>query len=201
MKNKKSTLSFREQYEISCEKRSINEASWFGIILGFWLAAAGLYNALCLEGILCVISYALAFAGMILFVLGSFLPAFLIKPIKHIKKIFGVVGNYIFRVLLIPIYLVISVLNLFTRNKFSKRFSFVQWKENNDISSEFSDYTQVKRHRHNNILFGIISDVLEALINIRMFVLIPIITILMILGMILFFASSNAVFSFVYTLF
>lgn len=201
MNNKKEAVSFREQYEEQCKTREANENSWFGIISGTALFVIGMYQALCVDGFRCILFYIMAGIGAILLLSGSFFPFALKTPVALIKKIFGFIGKYILRILLLPVYLVMTIINLFTHRSYSKKFNFLQWNEDGSVTSEFSEYENIMRRGHRYALLGIVSEVFSVFINRRMFIIIPVVTVLLILGAIMFFASSSAVFSFVYTLF
>lgn len=201
MTDKKSSLSFKQEYEQRAEIKKINECSWFGIVTGLIFLTTGIYQTLCTTGFLNLIFIIMTALGSALLFIGSFFPLVLKNIVRYANKAFSAIGAIVIKILLIPIYMVMTLINIFNRKRYSKKFSFYKWNETDKITSSFSDYDASEHQKSKYAIIDIISNVFSYFIGNRMFILLPVIVVLMILGMILFFASSSAVFSFVYTLF
>lgn len=201
MQENKTTLTFREQYTYKQEIKAANENSWFCIIIGTILFLLCGYRYLCTTGILQILSSILAILGIILVFVVGFFPKITAKPVALIKKILGYIGGIITKLLLIPVFLIMTVLNLFIRKKYENTYMYSSWDNCDNIIPEFKTITSVDRKKKKYVFFQIISDIFTSLSQRKMYVLFPVAIILLIIGIILFFASSNAVFSFVYTLF
>lgn len=195
------TKSFRKQYNNLCKRRKINELSLSGIVSGAVLCAVGLYHTLCFEGGWLAVFYGISIIGAVLIVLGTFLPTILETPFKYLKKYTKFIGGFLLKIILIPFYLVMSFINIFTRKKYYGNFGFYKWDDNSNITCEFSEYSNTKSKKHKYVTLGIAEDVFMTLYKNKTFILIPLVAVLLALGFVFFFASSNAVFSFVYTLF
>ncbi len=201
MAEKDEKILFKELYKNYIESRAVNECSWFGIISGICLSSFSAYQSLCTTGVVCIIFKVLAFLGLILIFLGGFLPLKLKKTAQLFKNTFSLVGGIVLKVFLIPVYFVITFINAFKYKKYSNKFNFIQWSEGDIVNSTYYDYNDTIKKRNKNVVIDIINAVFFVFLNKKMYVVIPIVVILLTLGLVMFFASSNAVFSFVYTLF
>ena len=201
MQENKPILTFREQYAYRQEITATNENSWFCIIIGTILFLLCGYRYLCTTGIMHTLCSILAICGILMTFAGGFFPKVTYKPVAFIKKILGYIGSIITKVVLLPVYLVMTILNLFVRKKYEKIYTYRSWDNSDNIIPEFKPINPVDRKKKKYVFFQIISDIFTSLSQRKMYILFPIAIILLIIGIILFFASSNAVFSFVYTLF
>lgn len=201
MAEKHEKISFKEWHKNYSECRIINECSWFGIIFGICLSSFSAYQSLCTIGVICLAFRLLAVVGLVLIFLGGFLPLKLKKVAQLLKNTFSHVGGIVLKVFLIPVYFVIVFINIFKYKKYSKKFNFIQWSEGDTVNSTYCDYNDTIKKQSKNVVMDIINAVFFVFINKKMYVFIPIVVILLTLGLVMFFASSNAVFSFVYTLF
>lgn len=193
--------TFREEYDCKSRTRALNEYSWFGIAWGIVLALTGAYWAVCTQGVANVMFKAVSLIGFLLLVVGVVAPLVLRKPAEFIRKAFSCVGNIILKLILLPVYLVMTVINAFTNKKYSEKFGFRNWEERHCSGTAFCDFNHTGENKYKHTAIGTVIKVLSFFVNNKMFVVVPVIMILLILGAIMFFASSSAVFSFVYTLF
>ncbi len=201
MQKNKAAKTFREEYEHRSTLKAINEYSWFGIIWGLVFAAAGAYWAVCTVGVANVMFKVVSFVGLLLLVVGVIAPLCLRKPVKVIKKAFSALGNIILKVILLPIYLVMTVVNGLTGKKYSSKFGFRNWEERDSLNTAYSDFNNSGESKYKHTFTGTFIKVIGFFVNNGMYVVVPIVIILLVVGFVMFFASSSAVFSFVYTLF
>jgi len=201
MKNKKTALSFKADYEHREMMRRINENSWFGIISGIILSVVAGYQSLCTVGIVSVLFKIVAAIGLIILVIGSFFPDILNKPVKISKKAGSFLGGLMLKLLLVPVYLLMASVNMVMHKGYSKKFGFDRWENTGREKTSFYDYSELAHKSGRFTTVDIINSVLDFFVANKTFVVIPIVILLLIFGMLIFFASSNAVFSFVYTLF
>jgi len=201
MENEKIFLFFKDQYEHRTKVRKINENSWFGIILGVILSVVAGYQSLCVVGILSVVFNILVVIGLLLVVSGGFFPRALSNPVRLIRKACSALGNIILKILLIPVYVLMTLVNMILHKSYSEKFGFSRWKKSEKEKSSFYDYKELTHKNGRFVTVEIINNILDFFVANKIFVVIPIVILLLIMGMIVFFASSNAVFSFVYTLF
>lgn len=201
MPEKETNLTFKQWHEAYIERNTINECSWFGIVIGLLLCSICGFKSLCTTDIDCVIYSILATIGLILFLIGGFAPLKLKKTSSFTKKTFSFIGHIILKLLILPVYFILTTINIFINRKYSEKFGFVKWNEAPTKTYGYHHYITSERKKKKNIVFDIMNSVFSVLAKNKMYVLIPIVVILMIFGLIMFFASSNAVFSFVYTLF
>ena len=201
MRNRK-TKSFREAYYNKKEISIVNEASFFGIIFGIAVFAFSGYNSLCTVGLVNILFKTMSVCAIVLVIVTVAFPMLISKPVAVLKKLFQRIGKIILIVLLSPVYILICLANLLMNKPYSEKFQFARWdNEAKFVPAGFSDYEEVEYKEHKFITLGILDEVFSFFSKKKMFILIPIATLLFILGIIMFFASSNAVFSFIYTLF
>ena len=193
--------SFEEQYKQKIRLRKSDECSITGIVAGFAFIFTGIYQSLCSIGIAVVVYSVMVCIGTVLVFLGGFFPLAIEKPVMLIKKIFSVIGRYVLRVLIAPVYALLVIINLFTHRRYAEKFGFRRWTEGCDAETSFYDYADFTAGKKKYVIPDIISRVIRLFIDNKMYVLIPVVIILLALGTVMFFASTNAVFSFVYTLF
>lgn len=199
MEKTKSVKTFKESYELKAKSGDINECSWFGIIWGLALFVTGAYQVICTQGILNIIFWVISVLGVVLLVVGVAAPLCLRRLIETVKKVFSIVGSVVLKIILLPVYLVMTIINLFTNKKYSSQFGFRNWEERHSSDSVFGDFDSVVENKHSSM--GVVIRVMSFFINNKMYVVVPIVIVLLIVGAVMFFASSSAVFSFVYTLF
>lgn len=153
MQRAKTTPSFREQYAHKQERKIANENSWFCIIIGTVLFLLFGYRYLCSTGTLQILSCILAVFGIILAVVGGFFPKITYKPVAFIKKSLGYIGNVITKIILLPIYLIMTVLNLFTREKYKKTYMYHSWDNCDSIITEFKAISPIDRKKKKYAFF------------------------------------------------
>lgn len=201
MVKNKAAKNFTEEYERRSTLKAINEYSWFGIIWGLALAVAGAYWSACTVGVFNVIFMAVAVLGLLLIAVGVVAPLWLRKPAEGLRKALSCVGNIILKIILLPVYLIMTVVNRLAGKRYSAEFGFKNWEERDSATTAYSDFGSSGEGRYKHALTGTVIKVMSFFVNNRMFVVVPIVVLLLIFGVIMFFASSSAVFSFVYTLF
>ena len=201
MAEKQMKISFKDWYETKNNRKEINDCSWFGIVSGLCISIFCAYQSLCSIGITCSVFKVFAAIGLVLVLFGVFLPLKLKNTVIFIKKISSFVGHIILKTLILPLYFVLTLINIFKNKSYVKKFRFIQWNNESMITASYHCYKNTVKNKKKNVIFDILNSVFSVFIKNGMYILIPVVMILMILGLIMFFASSNAVFSFVYTLF
>mgnify|MGYP006383899019 CR=1 FL=1 len=201
MQKNKADKTFTEEYEQRSTLKAINEYSWFGIIWGLALGLLGAYQAICTAGIISIIFKAVSVVGVVLLAVGVMAPLWLRKPAEIIKKAFSAVGNIILKVVLLPVYMVMAVVNLLNNKKYSSKCGFKNWEERDSAQTAYSDFNNSGESKYKHTVTGTFVKVIGFFVNNKMYVVVPIVIILLFVGFVMFFASSSAVFSFVYTLF
>lgn len=193
--------TFKETYEQKVQIKMINECSWFGIISGLIFITLGTYYSLCTVGFIYYFFKLVFYIGYFFVILGGFAPFVLKKLVVIYKSLLSFAGGYLLKALLIPVYALMCLINFFMRKKYEIKFGFNQWDNTGIVDSYFEDCNETNINKGKYATWDIVNNVLLFFINKKMYVLVPIVIILLVLGIVIFFASSNAVFSFVYTLF
>lgn len=193
--------TFSQWYAENTEKNKINESSWFGIIGGLVLTLVGVYQALCTDATANLLFKALAFIGLAVVIIAVIFPKILYKPMLILKSLFSFFGGFILKIVLLPVYIFMMLINLFIRKGYKKKFRFVKWDDAQPAKSFFADCENTSDGKGNYTTSRVIGIVMSFFAGNQLYIVIPVIVVLLILGSIAFFASSHAVFSFVYTLF
>lgn len=182
----------------------------FGLLGGFILLVLGIMNNWPIYGsfnVFAVMSYLIITVGLCLILLGIVAPAFLRLPYKGFVLVGKKIGSAVLMVLLTVIYGVIVLpVGLFVRKK-RKHMGFYTW--TGDFPYEETAFEVIKDRAQQDFESSIKSPFIRNIYklfgtlvrNKRMF-LIPAAIVLVLLGLLLFFAASNVVFNFfIYTLF
>jgi len=177
--------------------------SIFGLMGGLILMAAGALNWLSATGpweVVCICIFAI---GFIFFLLGIVVPAFLKYPYRAFRFWGNAAGKALFAAVLAVLYcLLVFPIGLFMRRKREEQ-GYHSWnKEPPKPRSMFADIKQTQPLKKTKAsYFGILYSLLSVFIINRKFILIPATIILVIVGLVLFFVSSNVVTAFIYTIF
>ncbi len=200
-KSKDRPVSFRAWRDETDKKREINSSSWFGLILGLILTAAGLINALTHVGAAAVAYWILAGVGAVCFLLGGFYPIPLRYPMRLMQKVGNFIGKYVLRVLMVPIYVLMAVPALFLRRVTAKKYEFRSWDGSAPASASFLPYKEEPYKKASVGFIGTLNNLFFFLAQNKLLFLLPIVVILIVIGLVSFFISANSVFTFIYTLF
>ena len=175
----------------------------FGLMGGIILMLVGGLNWLSAgQGfgeIVCVCVTAL---GLLLVLLAIVVPALLRYPYKAFRFFGNTAGKAVFAILLTALYvLLILPVGLILRRKREAQGYFT-WEQPPAPRSLFRtiDHTAAAKTGKASY-FGIVYRLLSIFAANRKFILIPIVIILVIAGLILFFVSSNVMTAFIYTIF
>ena len=198
---KKKEISFSEYKRQRDEKKRINEASWAGLLSGLVLLTVFGYKALCEVGFRCALFTAVAAVGAALFLMGGFFPWGLRKPFALIKKAFAFVGRTVMRIILVPVYLLFSLLFLCIRPVIAKKHRFFRGKQFQTCEPAYAEYETAAYRSGRFASLSAVNNVLLFLSDNGMTILLPVVFLLLLLGLLFFFLSSHTVFSFIYTLF
>lgn len=194
------SIPFKEEYAQKQKVRAINESSWFCMVWAMLLMLTGTYASLCTQGLVCILCSIAALAGLALFLVGIVLPLKLYRPIKAIQAACSLFGNAVLRVFLFPLYLLMSLINALRHKKYTEKHGFKNWEDRDRVQSSFCDFSHANPEQNKNSVLRTVISVLGFFAANGMYIVIPVIILLLIIGAVMFFVSSNAVFSFVYTL-
>jgi len=182
----------------------------FGFIGGTIILLSGILNNWPVYGsfnLYAVMSIVFIAIGLCLLLLGFIAPALLKWPYKGFVSIGKKIGEAIFLVLLAVIYFIMVIpVGLIMRKK-RRSLGFFTW--NGDYPYEEKAFEKIGTGGEKDIDSAIKSPFLKniykffgTLVRNKRFFLIPAAVILVLVGLILFFAASNIVFNFfIYTLF
>jgi len=182
----------------------------FGLLGGFILLVFGIMNNWPIYGsfnVFAIMSYIIISIGLILILLGIVAPALLRLPYKGFVFIGKKIGSALLLLLLTVIYgLMVLPVGLFMRKK-RKHLGFFTWTGN--FPYEETSFEAIKDWDKTDAEGSIKSPFLKniyklfgTLVRNKRAFLIPATVVLVLLGLILFFAASNVVFNFfIYTLF
>ena len=199
---KNKAVSFGEWKDRTQLKNTVNECSLFGLFAGTALFFGCGYRALCEIGVRETLFFAGAVIGLILIVIGGFFPLVLRFPLKLLKKGTHFLGTQLLRLLMLPVFLILWCMSVFTKKKAGKKYPFTRWSgDDNAPETSYSPYAEQKYKTSGAAVFSVVNNLLLFLSRNRFFFLIPILILLVLLGLAFFFASSQAVFTFIYTLF
>lgn len=201
MRKKEKVNTFSQEYDKRVRLNKVNESSWFGICWGLFMSSTGFYQSLCTEGAWYTFYKIICVFGLLLLLIGSLFPSVLDKPVCFIKKVFSVIGKHLLRLILLPIYLIFSIVNIFIKKTYSTKFKYINWECETEAEPVFENYVEITVKKSSYVILDTINNTLSFFVKNKIYIAIPLVLILLILGMMMFFASSSAVFSFVYTLF
>jgi len=177
----------------------------FGLMGGAILMAAGALNWLSSykgpREIACICIFTL---GAVFFLLAVIVPSLLKYPYKAFRFFGNTVGKAIFAAMLAILYfLFIFPVGLFLRRKREAQGYFAWDGAPPQPRSMFADIVQTHGppHAAKASYFGILYKLLSVFAANRKYILIPAVIVLAIVGLILFFVSSNVMTAFIYTIF
>ena len=142
MRKKETVNTFSQEYDKRARLNKINESSWFGISLGLFMLSVGFYQSLYTVGLWYTLHKIICGIGLLLLLVGSLLPSALNKPVCFIKKFFSIIGKYLLTLLLLPIYSIFSIINIFMKRKYSIRFKYISWEYDTEAEPVFEDYIE-----------------------------------------------------------
>lgn len=182
----------------------------FGLLGGFILLLFGIMNNWPIYGsfnLFAIMSLAIIATGLCLIFLGIVAPSLLRLPYKGFVFIGKKIGNALLLVFLTVIYgVMVLPVGLIMRKK-RKSLGFFSW--SGDFPYKETSFEEIETAENNGFEGSIKSPFLKniyklfgTLVRNKRAFLIPAAVILVLLGLILFFAASNVVFNFfIYTLF
>ena len=177
----------------------------FGLMGGIILMLVGVLRWLAADGFREVLYLCVCALGLVLFLLGIAVPGLLKYPYKAFRFFGNTVGRAVFATLLTVLYvLLILPVGLLLRRKREAQGYFTWTQEPPEPRSMFADLAQSKSPAQKSgkaSYFEIVYRLLAGLIANGKMILIPIVIILVIAGLILFFVSSNVMTAFIYTIF
>lgn len=199
------TSYIRKQKEFEKDKIT-KDMGLFGIVGGVVLFGVGGLNYLNNTGIVGTIWFVVASIGFALIALGLIVPDILVRPYNVLLGITSVIGNTIFRVLLLFVYYILIVpFGMITKKK-REQYGYLSWDNDENltlINTSFDEWdeSEAQNKRKSNGMLTVFINVIGMMIERKQIFMIPAIIVLVILGLLLFFASSTVLAPFIYTLF
>jgi len=197
--------AYMERKKQNDEMEELKNETIFGLMGGILLVLVGALNWLTAQDFWETVCLCAAALGLLFFVLGIVVPAALKYPYKVFRFWGNLVGKVIFAVVLAALYAVlIFPVGLLQRRKREAQGCCSWDKTPPELHSAFVDIMQTdnpKAKSGRTSYFGILYQLFSGLVTNRRFILIPVVVILVIVGLVLFFASSNVMTAFIYTLF
>lgn len=197
--------TYLEKKEYSDAMEELKNETIFGLMGGIILMAVGVLNWLSAAKPWDVIFICVFFLGLAFLLLGVAAPSLLKYPYKAFRLWGNAVGKAVFAVLLAVLYFpLIFPVGLFLRRKRETQGYFAWKQAQPEPRSAFSDIARADgaaASPRRASYWGILYQLFSGLITNRKFILIPAVVILVIVGLILFFVSSNVMTAFIYTLF
>jgi len=177
----------------------------FGLMAGIILVIVGGLNWLSAQGPWETVCVCVAALGIAFVLLAIVVPALLKYPYKAFRFFGNTMGKVLFAVLLTVLYvLLILPIGLLLRRKREAQGYYAWGEEPPEPRSAFAQIEEKEgpaQKQGRASYFGIAYRLLSVFIANRKYILIPIVIILVIAGLILFFVSSNVMTAFIYTLF
>ena len=177
----------------------------FGLVGGVILVLAGALNWLSTTGFWAVVCVCVFALGVLLLLFALAVPSLLKYPYQAFLFWGNLVGKAVFTVILTILYcLFILPVGLLLRRKRQAQGYFAWDETRPEPRSLFTELPQTDRAKAKTgkaSYFGILYNLLSVFVANRKFILIPVVILLVVVGLILFFVSSNVLTAFIYTLF
>ena len=186
------------------EKNQIIFGLMGGVILMIAAALTWLSSQKGLREIVCIFIFAL---GVLFFMLAIVVPSLLKYPYKAFRFWGNLVGRAVFTIVLTILYfLLVFPVGLLLRRKRAGQGYYAWAQAQPKARSMFIDIAQTDIHNDSPMAmkasyFLILYKLLAVFIANKKYVFIPVVVLLTIAGLILFFVSSNVMTAFIYTLF
>lgn len=145
--------------------------------------------------------------GILLFITGLVFPYILYYPSKFLKFITNKIFNLIFSIILLITYILFIIpISLIVGKKYRKKYDFYTW-NGSSKNIKFNGFTKKELnyidYNNDNLptRIKIIRQIVNHFFNTKQYALIPIIFILIFIGLLFFFITSNIVSPMIYTIF
>lgn len=195
---RKDNVPFSRDYDERSLRKEISNASLSLMIPGLIVSVVFALRAIVSMGFSEKFSIAMAVLGLLAVLLGVAVPRRMIPVTKKLSGFFNRVGVVLIKVLLIPVYC-ITFLTSFWYAKIKRRdYRFASWEDRRPVQTTFFEQESeslVSRKRG----FMVIGSILSGISAHKMYILLPLILVLLVVGLLFFFVSSSTVFSFIYT--
>lgn len=195
--------SYLERKKRRDDMEELKNETIFGLMGGILLMLVGAVNWLMATGlreVACVCSFAL---GFLAFALAIAVPSLLKYPYKAFRFLGNAAGKAVFAAVLTVFYfLLVFPIGLFLRRKREEQGYFTWNAAQPKPRSTFLGIPRAAGSKAGKAsYFGILYNLVSGFVTNGKAVLIPVVVILVILGLILFFVSSNVITAFIYTIF
>lgn len=177
----------------------------FGLIFGWVLFILGSVGYFSVSGGYEIIWVCIGFLGILLICLGVVFPSALKHPYKYVDFFGKKFGDIIFKIILAMIYIILILpIGLMSKKK-RTQYSIYEWEDGfTGIENAFKKREYSGKNLDHVVAFPKLLNVYRLfgrIIENKWYVIIPATTVMIILGLILFFASTNVVSFFIYTIF
>lgn len=198
MRKDKKTL-FSQYYHQKKQKREMINASLSLIIGGFFITAFFLIKMIVSVGVTEKVSIAAMLFGVVLIVLGTAIPHKIVPVVQGISLLFNKIGSVVIKVLLIPIYIFTFLTTFWFLRSKKKAYRFETWESSPPLIPNTYFEKGITQQVHSQKTYAVIGSIFSEISAHKMYILLPLVVILLVLGLIFFFVSSSTVFSFIYT--
>lgn len=178
----------------------------FGLMFGPLLFVFGAVFYFSVSGLYEIIFVCTSFTGLILICLGILIPSALNAPYKAITFFGNKIGNVIFKAILTVIYVFLIIPVGFLGKKKRTKYGLYEWDDK--FSGKETAFVRTADYKEKNldtvVVFPKLLNIyrlLGRIIKNKWFIIIPTTILLIILGLIYFFAATNVVSFFIYTMF
>jgi len=198
-------VTYLEQNRSRAERELEKNRSIFGLMGGTILVLFGglAWLSATPGSIWSAVFVGLVALGFVVFALGLIAPALLKYPYKAFRAWGNFMGKAVFSIILAVIYVVfVFPVGLLLRNKRGES-GYAAWQQPSSCSrSTFCDIANIETSNIASTSYlGIMHRLLCAFVANKQYVLIPVVVVLVLLGLVFFFISSNVVTAFVYAIF
>lgn len=198
MRKDKKTL-FSQYYYKKKQKREILNASVSLIIGGFFITGFFLIKMIVSVGVTETISFAAMLFGVVLIVLGTVIPHKTVPAVQGISRLFNRIGSVVIKALLIPIYVLTFLTTFWFLRSKKKAYRFETWENSPPMIPDTYFEKGITQQVHSQKTYAVLGSIFSEISAHKMYILLPLVVILLVLGLIFFFVSSSSVFSFIYT--
>jgi len=188
--------------KLRLDERKVKDSSLFGLASGTMLILISFLRWIVSYSNMAYLWEVLGVIGFFLFMSGALVPQCITWFYNRICCIGNKIGNIIFSTLLFIVYgFFVIPTSLFMRNR-KNNYSYILWDDEykGEETSCFSPWRQKQKVEAKGIR-GAAFGLIQYLIFNGKIIFIPVVIILLIIGIVLFFVSSSVVAPFIYTLF
>lgn len=193
---------YMKKRKLRLDERRVKDSSLFGLMLGTILIMISLLRWIMTYSNMSYFWEVSGVIGFFLFIAGALVPQCITWFYKGMRYVGNKIGNVIFSVLLFMVYgLLVIPISFLMRNR-KKNYSYALWDDEykGEDTSCFFPWKEKKKVEARGIR-GVSYELIQYFILNGKIIFIPVVIILLMIGIILFFVSSSVFAPFIYTLF